>query len=324
MADRTGNRPPVLQVSGLEYRVSPEFSLRGISFEVAAGEGVAVIGSNGAGKTTVIRLVAGLLKPRSGTVAVCGTDARRWGRVSHHIGYVQQAKELPDGVTVQAYVRYQLRLRRADPGRVPELLALADLESSADQYVRTLSGGSQRKLHIITAVAHRPDLLILDEPTSGLDPGAQQTLLRLVADLKKDGVGVLFASHHRHELDALADSVVVLHGGRQAPGASLADIARTAGNPRLVLETHPDDDPGPLQEWSRTLVARHGAVRAVHPARSGADVELDTGEHPRALGEIVTLAHADGIALRAASYHQATLADIVRAIARHTGLENSP
>ncbi|MEN8655042.1 ABC transporter ATP-binding protein [Streptomyces sp. 21So2-11] len=324
MADAPEDRTPVLQVSGLDYRVSPEFALRGISFEVEAGEGVAIIGSNGAGKTTVIRLVAGLLKPRAGTVTVCGIDARRWGRVSRHIGYVQQSKELPDGVTVEAYVRYQLRLHRADPGRLPELLALAGLESIAGQYVRTLSGGSQRKLHIITAVAHRPDLLILDEPTAGLDPGAQQTLLRLVADLKKDGVGVLFASHHRHELDALADSVVVLHTGRQAEGTSLADIARTAGNPRLVLETHPDADPGPLQAWSETLAARHGGVRAVHSTRSGADVELVEGEHPRALGEIVTLAHADGIGLRAVSYHQATLADIVRTIARHIGLEKSP
>jgi ABC-2 type transport system ATP-binding protein len=324
VADAPENRTPALQVSGLDYRVSPEFALRGISFEVEAGEGVAIIGSNGAGKTTVIRLVAGLLKPRAGTVTVCGTDARRWGRVSRHIGYVQQSKELPDGVTVEAYVRYQLRLHRADPDRLPELLVLADLESSAGQCVRTLSGGSQRKLHIITAVAHRPDLLILDEPTAGLDPGAQQTLLRLVADLKKDGVGVLFASHHRHELDALADSVVVLHGGRQAEGASLADIARTAGNPRLVLETHPDADPGPLQAWSETLTARHGGVRAVHPTRSGADVELVEGEHPWALGEIVTLAHADGIGLRAASCHQATLADIVRTIAQDTGLEKSP
>lgn len=324
MASARGGGNPVLQISGLDYRVSPEFGLRDIAFDVDAGEGVAIIGSNGAGKTTLIRLVAGLLKPRTGAVTVCGTSARRWGRVSHHIGYVQQSKELPDGVTVASYVRHQLRLHRADPDRLPELLALAGLESYAGQYVRTLSGGSQRKLHIITAVAHRPDLLILDEPTAGLDPGAQQTLLRLLADLKNDGVGVLFASHHRHELDALADSVVVLHGGRQAKGASLGDIARAAGNPRIVLEIHPDTDPGPLQAWSETLLPSHDGVRAVRPTRTGADIELDDGEHPRALGEIVALAHADGISLRAASYHQATLADIVRTIARHTGWEERP
>ncbi|MFJ7769636.1 ABC transporter ATP-binding protein [Streptomyces sp. NPDC097107] len=324
MAEPSGRAPAVLQVTGLDYRVSPEFALRDISFEVAAGEGVAVIGSNGAGKTTVIRLVAGLLKPRAGTVTVCGTDARRWGRVSHHIGYVQQAKELPDGVTVEEYVRYQLRLRRAAPGRLPELLALAELEEYAGHDVRTLSGGSQRKLHLITAVAHRPDLLILDEPTAGLDPGAQQALLRLLADLKKDGVGVLFASHHRHELDALADSVVVLHAGRRTAATTLADIARTAGNPRLVLETHPDDQPGPLQEWAAALPDRHTGVRAVSPTPAGADVELTAGEHPRALGELVGLAHAAGIALRAASYHQATLADVVRTLSRHTGSETSP
>ncbi|MFD4633989.1 ABC transporter ATP-binding protein [Streptomyces sp. NPDC058284] len=323
MASAHDNRVPVLQVSGLAYRVSPEFGLQDIGFDVGAGDGVAIIGSNGAGKTTLIRLIAGLLKPRAGDVRVCGTEARRWGKVSRHIGYVQQSKELPDGVTVEAYVRHQLRLHRADPARLPELLALADLESYAGQYVRTLSGGSQRKLHIITAVAHRPDLLILDEPTSGLDPGARQTLLELLANLKKDGVGVLYASHHRQELDALADSVVVLHKGRQAKGASLDDIARSAGNPRLALETYPDADPGPLQSWSERLLQSHEGVRAVRPTRTGADIELPDGEHPEALGEIVSLAHAEGIGLRAAFYHRATLAEIVRTIAHHEGLGES-
>ncbi len=319
MASAHDTPTPVLQVSGLAYRVSPEFGLRDIDFDVDAGEGVAIIGSNGAGKTTLIRLVAGLLKPRAGEVRVCGTDARRWGRVSGHLGYVQQSKELPDGVTVEAYVRHQLRLHRAEPARLGELLALAELESCAGQSVRTLSGGSQRKLHIITAVAHRPDLLILDEPTAGLDAAARQTLLHMLAGLKKDGVAVLYASHHRQELEALADSVVVLHRGRQAKDASLEDIARSAGNPRLVLESHPDADPGPLQEWSEGLLLSHEGVQAVHPTRTGAAIELHDGEHPEALGEIVARAHAGGIRLRAAFYNRATLAEIVRTIAQHQG-----
>lgn len=323
MASDHHTRSPVLEVAGLAYRVSPEFGLHGIDFDVNAGEGVAIIGSNGAGKTTLIRLIAGLLKPQAGDVTVCGTEARRWGKVSRHIGYVQQSKELPDGVTVEEYLRHQLRLHRADPARLGELLALADLADHASQYARTLSGGSQRKLHIITAVAHRPDLLILDEPTAGLDPSAQQTLLHLLADLKGDGVGVLFASHHRYELDALADSVVVLHGGRQVKDASLEDVARSAGSPRLVLESYPDSDPGPLQRWSEELLGSHGVVQAVHPTRVGADIELTGGEHPQALGEIVALAHASGNSLSAASYNQATLADIVARIADHSALEKS-
>lgn len=322
MASAHDTSTPVLQVSGLAYRVSPEFGLRDIDFDVDAGEGVAIIGSNGAGKTTLIRLVAGLLKPRAGEVSV-RHRRRRWGRVSGHLGYVQQSKELPDGVTVEAYVRHQLRLHRAEPARLGELLALAELESYAGQYVRTLSGGSQRKLHIITAVAHRPDLLILDEPTAGLDAAARQTLLHMLAGLKKDGVAVLYASHHRQELEALADSVVVLHRGRQAKDASLEDIARSAGNPRLVLESHPDADPGPLQEWSEGLLLSHEGVQAVHPTRTGAAIELHDGEHPEALGEIVALAHAGGIRLRAAFYNRATLAEIVRTIAQHQGLGES-
>lgn len=315
--------PPVLQVRGLSYRVSPEFALQGVDFAVNAGEGVAIIGSNGAGKTTLIRLVAGLLKPQAGDVTICGTSARRWGKVSHHVGYVQQSKELPDGVSVETYLRHQLRLRRADPSRLEELLTLADLADHADQYVRTLSGGSQRKLHIITAVAHRPDLLILDEPTTGLDPHAQQTLLSLLANLKRDGVAILFSSHHRLELDALADSVVVVHRGRQVKDASLADVYRAAGNPRLSLEAFPDTDPAQVHHWAEQALTTHPLVHALHRTRTGADVELTDGDHPHALGAVTALAHASSITLRAASYNQPTLADIVRTIAEHTELETS-
>ena len=235
MADTTSTAAPVLSVSRLDHRVSPDFALRSLTFSVNAGEGVAIIGTNGAGKTTLIRLVAGLLRPSGGEVRVCGTPPRRWGQVGRHIGYVQQAKDLPDGVSVETYVKHQLKLRRADPGRYEELIALADLERYRHQYVRSLSGGSQRKLHVICAVAHRPDLLILDEPTTGLDPTARETLLELLGSLKKDGVGVLFASHHRDELVALADSVVVLHQGRQIKDASLDAVTRWGERSSLIL-----------------------------------------------------------------------------------------
>ncbi|MFF5654070.1 ABC transporter ATP-binding protein [Streptomyces collinus] len=314
MADTTSTAAPVLSVSRLDHRVSPDFALRSLTFSVNAGEGVAIIGTNGAGKTTLIRLVAGLLRPSGGEVRICGTPPRRWGQVGRHIGYVQQAKDLPDGVSVETYVKHQLKLRRADPGRYEELIALADLERYRHQYVRSLSGGSQRKLHVICAVAHRPDLLILDEPTTGLDPTARETLLELLGSLKKDGVGVLFASHHRDELVALADSVVVLHQGRQIKDASLDAVTRWGERSSLILEAFTESHLERLQDWAGQEAQSGGPVRSVRAADQGVRLDLSDGDHQGTLAEVVARAHAAGLALRSASYFQPTLADVVRSI----------
>ena len=314
MADTTSTAAPVLSVSRLDHRVSPDFALRSLTFSVNAGEGVAIIGTNGAGKTTLIRLVAGLLRPSGGEVRVCGTPPRRWGQVGRHIGYVQQAKDLPDGVSVETYVKHQLKLRRADPGRYEELIALADLERYRHQYVRSLSGGSQRKLHVICAVAHRPDLLILDEPTTGLDPTARETLLELLGSLKKDGVGVLFASHHRDELVALADSVVVLHQGRQIKDASLDAVTRWGERSSLILEAFTEAHLARLHDWAGQETQADGPIRSVRTIDQGVRLDLADGEHQCTLAEVVARAHAAGLALRSASYFQPTLADVVRSI----------
>ncbi|MFF5846591.1 ABC transporter ATP-binding protein [Streptomyces massasporeus] len=314
MADTTSTAAPVLSVSRLDHRVSPDFALRSLTFSVNAGEGVAIIGTNGAGKTTLIRLVAGLLRPSGGEVRICGTPPRRWGQVGRHIGYVQQAKDLPDGVSVETYVKHQLKLRRADPGRYEELIALADLERYRHQYVRSLSGGSQRKLHVICAVAHRPDLLILDEPTTGLDPTARETLLELLGSLKKDGVGVLFASHHRDELLALADSVVVLHQGRQIKDASLDAVTRWGERSSLILEAFTESHLERLQDWAGQETRAGGPIRSVRTADQGVRLDLSDGDHQGTLAEVVARAHAAGLALRSASYFQPTLADVVRSI----------
>ncbi|WMD06268.1 ABC transporter ATP-binding protein [Streptomyces sp. FXY-T5] len=314
MADTTSTAAPVLSVSRLDHRVSPDFALRSLTFSVHAGEGVAIIGTNGAGKTTLIRLVAGLLRPSGGEVRICGTPPRRWGQVGRHIGYVQQAKDLPDGVSVETYVKHQLKLRRADPGRYEELIALADLERYRHQYVRSLSGGSQRKLHVICAVAHRPDLLILDEPTTGLDPTARETLLEMLGSLKKDGVGVLFASHHRDELLALADSVVVLHQGRQIADASLDAVTRWGERSSLILEAFTESHLERLQDWAGQEARAGGPIRSVRTADQGVRLDLSDGDHQGTLAEVVARAHAAGLALRSASYFQPTLADVVRSI----------
>ena len=180
--------------------------------------------------------------------------------------------------------------------------------------MRSLSGGSQRKLHVICAVAHRPDLLILDEPTTGLDPTARETLLELLGSLKKDGVGVLFASHHRDELVALADSVVVLHQGRQIKDASLDAVTRWGERSSLILEAFTEAHLARLHDWAGQETQADGPIRSVRTIDQGVRLDLADGDHQGTLAEVVARAHAAGLALRSASYFQPTLADVVRSI----------
>lgn len=301
-----------LSVTDLSYRVGSRFALESINFSVSPGEGVAIIGTNGAGKTTLIRLAAGLSRPDHGQVLLCGISPQNWGKASQHLGYVQQTKELPDGVTVATYLNHQLRLRNADPARYAELIAAASLGPYENQYVRTLSGGNQRKLHIVCAVAHRPNLLILDEPTVGLDPTAQEAVLELLRALKTEGVGVLFASHHLHELVAVADSVVVLHEGRQVKDTSLADILSSGDHSSLSLRPFTADAAARVASWAQSLPSRHPVISGVTVLDDTVRLELTSGEHHDALYDVVALARTDAIALRSIAYNTPNLAEIVR------------
>jgi ABC-2 type transport system ATP-binding protein len=320
----THNRDPVLTVSALQYRMSPSFALQPVSFTVDPGEGVAAIGTNGAGKTTLIRLISGLLRPHAGEARIRDIQAHRSRRVSRYVGYVQQTKELPDGVTVETYIKHQLRLRRADPARYEELLELADLGPYSEQYARRLSGGNQRKVHIICAVAHRPDLLILDEPTAGLDPTSRENLLGLLSDLKKTDVGILFSTHHRDELVALADSVVALHEGRQVHRSSVADFIQLGTRSELRLEPFDSSDSERLYSWALQLSTRHPLIETVHGGAETVRIELSEGQHNGFLEHIVTTAKKDGLTLRSASYTRPSLADIVRHLSNNSGEDPSP
>ncbi|WP_198010984.1 ABC transporter ATP-binding protein [Propionibacterium sp. oral taxon 192] len=301
--------------------MSDAFTLRDISLAVESGQALAVVGTNGAGKTTLIRLVAGLLAPSEGQIRICGESPRNWGRVSQHLGYVQQSKELPDGVSVRTYLQHQLRLRRAALKRYTELVHRAGLVQFEDQEVRTLSGGNQRKLHIICAVAHQPDLLVLDEPTAGLDPTAQETVLGLLGELKKEGVAIVFASHHKSELEALADSVTVLHQGRQILGTSLTHLLAGDAPASLILEANTHEEIGALQRWAANLPSLKTSVRRVCATDDGVLVELINPHDRYALTDLVSAASLDGLTLRLAKLSTPSLADVIAQLVQRDGSE---
>ncbi|HET7445092.1 MAG TPA: ABC transporter ATP-binding protein [Solirubrobacterales bacterium] len=225
------------------YRGADSASLSELSFSVNQGEAVALVGANGAGKSTVIRVLSTLLRPTSGRASVAGFDVvKEAGRARQEIGVVQQQVTLDLGARVHDILELHAQLLglrgQSLRRRVKEVLALAGLEQASRRRVRHLSGGMQRKLDIGLALINRPAVLLLDEPTDSLDLPSRFEFWAELSRLRDAGTCILFSSQDQEEIRRLADRAVVLANGvlvreEVAPGAAgetwPSDVAVFAG-----------------------------------------------------------------------------------------------
>ncbi|MFM7141484.1 MAG: ABC transporter ATP-binding protein, partial [Alphaproteobacteria bacterium] len=173
-----GTTDPILEVEGLSFAYGDHVALDGLSFAVRRGEIFGLLGPNGGGKTTLFRILATLLAPRSGTARVGGRDvAREPQAVREHIGVVFQAPSLDGKLTVRENMRHQGHLYgmsgAALEARVDEMLDRVAMHAREGDRVEALSGGMKRRVDLAKGLMHRPALVLLDEPTTGLDPGAR-------------------------------------------------------------------------------------------------------------------------------------------------------
>ncbi|GAA1993954.1 hypothetical protein GCM10009718_34690 [Isoptericola halotolerans] len=201
------------------HRFGDRDALTGLSFAAAHGEVVAMVGLNGAGKTTALRVLTGRLRPDRGTARVLGEDpATMRPTTARRFGHVVGAALVSGDLTVVENLRSAASLHglpRADVEHASaDVVHRLDLDAWADAPARTLSAGNAQRLGIACAVAHSPSALVLDEPTSALDPRGVVLVRELVRSLADDGAAVLVSSHHLDEVARVADRVVVVHGGR--------------------------------------------------------------------------------------------------------------
>ncbi|MGD9853500.1 MAG: ABC transporter ATP-binding protein [Planctomycetaceae bacterium] len=205
----------VIHVEHLTRRFRRTVALDDVSLEIPAGIVLGLVGGNGAGKTTLIRHLLGLLKAQSGTVRVFGLDpVRDPVGVLGRIGYLSEDRDLPAWMRVDELLHFtQAYFSNWDEAYAARLRAMFDLDPK--QRVKSLSRGQKARLGLLTALAHRPPLLVLDEPSSGLDAVVRRDILaaiiRTVAD---EGRTVLFSSHLLDEVERVADRVVMLHDGK--------------------------------------------------------------------------------------------------------------
>jgi ABC-2 type transport system ATP-binding protein len=195
-------------------------AVRGVDFDVDAGEIVGLLGPNGAGKTTTLRMLTTLLEPSAGSATVAGHDVAREPRaVRRRIGYVAQVGAAPSaGTLVGEELITQARLqgmsKAAAAERLAEIAPQLDLAGLERRALQELSGGQRRRFDVALGLMHTPPLVFLDEPTTGLDPQSRANLWEHIRRLRETGVTILITTHYLDEADALADRILVMDDGR--------------------------------------------------------------------------------------------------------------
>ena len=228
----------MIEADRLTRRYGDFTAVDDVSFRIEPGEIVGLLGHNGAGKTTIMRMLTGALEPSSGVVRVNGTALESApGAVQRQLGYLPENVPLYPELTVVDYLAYVAELRQlADArGAVAQAIEATALGEKAMDAIGTLSRGYKQRVGVAQAILHEPLFLILDEPTNGLDPGQTQHMRRLVRELAASAT-VILSTHIMQEVGAVCDRVLMLRDGRLALDERLDALRATS---RLNLRTDP-------------------------------------------------------------------------------------
>jgi ABC-type Fe3+/spermidine/putrescine transport system ATPase subunit len=272
-----------LELEGLTHRYGDELAVDDVSLGLASGELVALLGPSGCGKTMIVQAIAGHVRPTSGRIRLRDEDVTDAPPEARRVGLVFQRSTLFPHMTVEENVAYGLEGRDVDADRrdavVAEYLDLVDLVEQRGAYPSALSGGQQRRVELVRALAPQPDVLLLDEPLSALDRTLREQLRSEIARIQSEtGVTTLFVTHDQEEAMALADRLVVMNAGRVAGD----------GTPRALYESPPTPHVasflGRSNELSGTVV--NGAPTTV--AIAGTELDLDRPTASLRVGSSVT------------------------------------
>ncbi|MET4048881.1 MULTISPECIES: ABC transporter ATP-binding protein [unclassified Rhodococcus (in: high G+C Gram-positive bacteria)] len=212
-------------------------AVKGIDLDVAEGEVFALLGTNGAGKTSTFDLLEGLEAPTAGYIEVFGLDPRRDRKlIRPEVGIMLQSGGLPAELTITETLD-MWRGTCTNPITAAAVLEQVDLTDRAHVRVGSLSGGEKRRVDLACALVGQPRLLFLDEPTTGLDPESRRRTWRLLAGLKAAGVTMVLTTHYLDEAEALADTIAIMHSGQIARRGTLRDIVDE--HPARIVFDHP-------------------------------------------------------------------------------------
>ncbi|WHY72009.1 ABC transporter ATP-binding protein [Fictibacillus enclensis] len=218
-----------IQVKGLQKSYKNLHVLKGVDFEVEKGSIFALLGSNGAGKTTIVRILSTLLKPDSGTAAVNSFDVvSDPENVRQSISLTGQFAAVDEVLTGRENLIMIARLRHLEQPRqvADDLLQRFGLTEAADRRASTYSGGMRRRLDIAMSLIGKPQIIFLDEPTTGLDPEARIEVWKVVKELADSGTTVFLTTQYLEEAEQLADQIAILHEGRVIASGTLQELKK--------------------------------------------------------------------------------------------------
>lgn len=208
---------PVVNVNGISKIIKKQTLVDEISFQIPSGSILALCGGNGAGKSTVLRMIAGILQPTTGEISVNGLHWRKSRKeFSMQIGYMPDDYQFTHGLSAEETLTFWAALRKVPKrkARVEEVLALVGLEDKRNRLVSTFSKGMRQRVLFAQALLAKPPLLIMDEPTNGLDPFWMNEFVNLLQQIREEGHTVIFSTHQLEIADKAADQIVFLSQGR--------------------------------------------------------------------------------------------------------------
>jgi ABC-2 type transport system ATP-binding protein len=307
-----------IEATGLEKSYGRTRALAGLDLAAQTGTILGVLGPNGSGKTTAVRVLTTLLRPDRGTARVAGYDVvSQATQVRRRIGLAGQAAALDESLTGSAnlvMIGQLCRLpRRGAQQRAKELLSRFDLADAADRGVKTYSGGMRRRLDLAASLVSRPPILFLDEPTTGLDPRSRLVLWDIIRTLVADGTTVFLTTQYLEEADQLAGRIVVIAKGSVIAQGSSDELKAEVGGDRIEVTVAPESD----LALAREVLARHaeGEVH-VDPGRRVVDAPVPAGA--RSIPAIAAAMSAAGVLMDDLGMLRPSLDDVFLTLTEHS------
>ncbi|WP_099222462.1 ABC transporter ATP-binding protein [Listeria costaricensis] len=255
-----------LELKHLTKTFAEKKAVDNLSFQVAPGEILGLIGQNGAGKTTTFRLILQFLQPTQGEILWNGQSAAKIQ--ANDIGYLPEERGLYGNVTIEEQLLFFAELkgcsRKETKAKIDQWLERAEVVGKKTDLIKTLSKGNQQKIQLISTIIHEPKLIILDEPFSGLDPVNSEILKQFVFEMKAQGAAIIFSSHRMENVEELCDSLIMLKKGQTVLKGTTEAVKLSYGRKRIrLVAPHLSDQELSSLTGVESLTRRSDGVRII-------------------------------------------------------------